>query len=381
MSSSIKIAINPFSGIDRQVRPRRWQDSLGPTITSLPTISDYCKNNHLCHLNVSRSIQIKSQGHYLHLLVLLSFHYLAAHQSLHKRLTTPHPPKPHQALTMPPKAAPAEGATSGPVINGQALTFQETKVVCAILENLTTKVDANWEKVAESLGQKNAKSAREAWRLLRKKCDLNLDGLPDGAAAGAASTSAKKAVPAAAAAVAENGEVGVTPVKRGRGRPPKKAMMLTPGNGGDEDAALSTPGTALGNLDLGDMTPETPSKTGSGIKRSAEDANDPDAILFEETPAKKRATPRKPRMTAKQKAALAAAAAAAPTDESANGTTDAGFVPASSPVGDTIKDGDNSNIGVAIQGVSELEAIADTLAADDAADAAHLVGGIDPDET
>ncbi|EAA34227.1 hypothetical protein GE21DRAFT_3031 [Neurospora crassa] len=281
---------------------------------------------------------------------------------------------------MPPKAAPAEGATSGPVINGQTLTFQETKVVCAILENLTTRVDANWEKVAESLGQKNAKSAREAWRLLRKKCDLNLDGLPEGAAAGAGPASAKKAAPAVAAA--ENGEVGATPVKRGRGRPPKKALMLTPGNGGDEDAALSTPGTALGNLDLGEMTPETPSKTGSGVKRSAEDATDPDAILFEETPAKKKATPRKPRMTAKQKAALAAAAAApAPIDESANGTTGAGFVPASSPVGDTINDGDdNSNIDVAMQGVSELEAIADTLAADDAADAAHLVGGIDPDE-
>ncbi|KAL0470503.1 hypothetical protein QR685DRAFT_255832 [Neurospora intermedia] len=285
---------------------------------------------------------------------------------------------------MPPKAASAEGAASGPVINGQTLTFQETKVVCAILENLTTRVDANWEKVAESLGQKNAKSAKEAWRLLRKKCDLNLDGLPDGAAAGAGPASAKKAAPAdaAAAAAAENGELGVTPVKRGRGRPPKKALMLTPGNGGDEDAALSTPGTALGNLDLGDMTPETPSKTGSGVKRSAEDATDPDAILFEETPAKKKpASARKPRMTAKQKAALAAAAAAsAPIDEPANDSTGAGFAPASSPVGDTIKDGDNSNIDVAMQGVSELEAITDTLAADDAADAAHLVGGIDPDE-
>ncbi|KAJ4412478.1 hypothetical protein N0V85_003692 [Neurospora sp. IMI 360204] len=285
---------------------------------------------------------------------------------------------------MPPKAAATEGAANaGPVINGQTLSLIETKVVCAIMENLTTKVDANWEKVAESLGQKNAKSAREAWRLLRKKCNINQDGLPDGAAAAAsAPASAEKAAPAAAAG--ENGEAGATPVKRGRGRPPKKAMMLTPCAGGDEDAALSTPGTAMGNLDLGDMTPETPSKTASGTKRTAAEVEDPDAILFQETPAKKKATPRK-RLTTKQKAEMAAAqkaemaaaatALAASIDEPATVTnTSAGFEPASSPVGPA---GD-----VAMESISqaEEEAIGDILAADDAADAADLVGGIEPGE-
>ncbi|KAK1779419.1 hypothetical protein QBC45DRAFT_465809 [Copromyces sp. CBS 386.78] len=275
-------------------------------------------------------------------------------------------------VKMPPKAAAsAEGATSGPVINGQTLTSKELQVVCAILQNLTTKIDANWDEVAKSLGQQNAKSAKESWRVLRKKCNLNLDGLPDGAAAGAVLTSAKKAVSAAGT---DGSDAGATPVKRGRGRPPKKAMMLTPGNGGDDDAALSTPGTALGNMSLGDMTPETPSKIGSGIKRSAEEA-DPDAILFEETPAKKKPAPRK-RLTAKQKAELAANKAEMASAQKAEMAAAATALAAA--VDDPVTAGDS--IHVATDGFSHVEeAIADTLAAD-ANEAADLVGGIDPGE-
>lgn len=297
---------------------------------------------------------------------------------------------------MPPKAAAAaaEGASSGPVINGVTLGLTETKVVCAIIENLTTRIDADWQKVADSLGQKNAKSAREAWRVLRKKCNLNLDGFPDGnaaASAGGTSTpaaSAKKAATVKAAGT-QTGEGG-TPVKRGRGRPLKNkpALLMTPGAGGDDSPGLSTPGTALGNMALGgDMTPETPSKVGSGVKRSAEEA-DPDAILFEDTPAKKKPAVRK-RLTAEQRAAQKAAeveaakqaAEAAVTEESADATTVAGLEPASSPADMSVGEGDSLNINVALdRPISEAEqAIREILVAD-AAEAADLVGGIDPGE-
>ncbi|KAA8628928.1 hypothetical protein SMACR_04182 [Sordaria macrospora] len=307
---------------------------------------------------------------------------------------------------MPPKAAAAaaffEGAASGPVINGQPLTLKELQAVCAILENLTTRIDANWELVAKSLGMQNAKSAKEAWRVLRKKCNLNPDGLSDGAAGAGAVlatvSSAKKAVVSAAAAGTDGSDagVGVTPVKRGRGRPPKKTMMLTPSTtvneGGD---AISTPGTAMANLSFGDMTPETPSKIGSGIKRSAEEA-DPDAILFDETPAKKKPAPSK-HLTVKQKAELAAnkaemaaaqtaeevaaasALAAAAIDEPVNDPATPGLEPASSPV-DGANGHDGDSILVAMDGSSHVEQAIGDILASDATEAADLVGGIDPGE-
>ena len=55
---------------------------------------------------------------------------------------------------------------------------------------------------------------------------------------------------------------------------------------------MSTPGIGIGNLDFGEMTPETPSKTTSGVKRST-DVADLDTILFKEIPVKKKAIPRK----------------------------------------------------------------------------------------
>ncbi|KAK1783820.1 hypothetical protein QBC45DRAFT_315948, partial [Copromyces sp. CBS 386.78] len=73
----------------------------------------------------------------------------------------------------------------------------------------------------------------------------------------------------------------------------KKVIILTPSNSSDNNAALSTSSIALGNIFLG----EIPSNIGLGIKRSAEEAN-PDAILFEETPTKKKPAPRKRLTTA-----------------------------------------------------------------------------------
>lgn len=264
-------------------------------------------------------------------------------------------------------------SSAGVILNGVQLTAGESRIAAAILETHAGKIELDWPMIAEKAGHKTPKTARDGWRLVRIKANLNTDAAP-----GTAPASAKKA---------DGSEPGATP-KRGRGRPPKKTMMLTPGAGGDEGDAVATPGSAMANLSFGDMTPETPSKTGSGVKRSAEEA-DPDAILFEETPAKKKATPRK-RLTAKQKAemvaqkaevAAAATALAASIDEPADATTTADFQPVSShdvPAGGANGNGDN--IDLAMESISQAEeAIGDILAAD-AADAADLVGGIDPGE-
>lgn len=37
--------------------------------------------------------------------------------------------------------------TFGIVVNGQALTLEETKFACSILENIITKIGANWNNV------------------------------------------------------------------------------------------------------------------------------------------------------------------------------------------------------------------------------------------
>ncbi|KAJ4412475.1 hypothetical protein N0V85_003689 [Neurospora sp. IMI 360204] len=77
---------------------------------------------------------------------------------------------------------------------------------------------------------------------------------------------------------------------------------------GNHDAAAA----AVASAATGTST--TPKRPLGGTKRTAAEA-DPNAdVLMEESPAKKKATPRKPRMTAKQKKAEAAAADAAATE-------------------------------------------------------------------
>ncbi|KAK1779415.1 hypothetical protein QBC45DRAFT_137967 [Copromyces sp. CBS 386.78] len=171
---------------------------------------------------------------------------------------------------MPPKAAAAEGPAA---LRGQSLTPAESRLLYAVLENLNSPIDANWEKAAAAAGLKDPKSCKEMWRRFRVKYAVGADS-------------------------ADAGD-GATPVKkRARGRPPKNA------------AALSTPGTsAMAKLSVDDgIAPKTPSKSLSalGIKRSAAEA----AADEEDTPAKKRAAARQPRLTARQKAAAAAAAQA-----------------------------------------------------------------------
>lgn len=289
---------------------------------------------------------------------------------------------------MPPKAAVAAGAegASSMVLNGIQLTPAESRIAAAVLELVASKLDVDWNEVSEKT-EKTAKLCRDTWRVIKIKTGLN----GDAAAGSGTPASAKKAAGGAAGS-----DPGVTPIKRGRGRPPKnaKALMLTPGNGGDQDSPLATPGTAMGNMSLGDMadmTPETPSKTMSGTKRTASEAADPDAIIFDETPAKKKPAPRK-RLTAAQKRELAAQKAemaaaekaeakaaekalATPVEESVDGVATPGFEPASSPIG-----GSGDNIDVAMDGPSEVEQAIGEILGIDASEAADLVGGIDPGE-
>lgn len=255
---------------------------------------------------------------------------------------------------MPPK--PAEGSTA---LRGLNPTQSEIKLLYGILENLVSPIDANWEAAAAAAGLKDTKSCKEMWRRFRVK--YGLDNNPETATAAPVSAKNLKAVNGAAAdgAAADSGTG--TPAKKGRGRPPKK-MLLTPvGAGGNEGGdALATPGTAMGNLSFNDMTPETPSKSalgGTATKRSATEADlDPDAVLMEETPAKK-----KPAAAQAETEAKAAATDAGGATSDANG---------------------HHNVDVAtLEGISQAEeAIADTLAAA-AADAGYTTategGGVD----
>ncbi|PHH71710.1 hypothetical protein CDD80_5048 [Ophiocordyceps camponoti-rufipedis] len=62
---------------------------------------------------------------------------------------------------MPPKEATA-GANEGDTPQG--MTNSELRFIKAVFDNMLNKPDANWDKVAQDMGLKNAKSAKERFR-------------------------------------------------------------------------------------------------------------------------------------------------------------------------------------------------------------------------
>ncbi|KAM0276718.1 hypothetical protein ACHAQH_006486 [Verticillium albo-atrum] len=63
---------------------------------------------------------------------------------------------------MPPKAATAAGEAG-------SLNAGEIKFIKVMFDNMTTKPDADWEKMAEALGLANSKCAKERFRQMSKK--------------------------------------------------------------------------------------------------------------------------------------------------------------------------------------------------------------------
>ncbi|KAK3951508.1 hypothetical protein QBC32DRAFT_392318 [Pseudoneurospora amorphoporcata] len=213
---------------------------------------------------------------------------------------------------MPPKpAASAAGAEAVYTINGVPLTPSDLKMICGVLTGLTAPLQTDLDAAAAASGY-TIGSFKKMWPTLKKK--VNID-----------SVGANKQVPTPAGD--DSGEPVATPKKtpgdgaRGRGRSSKKADAITMVDSGGPSPL--TPGVpagmdALSVDDAATETPDTPSKstfagnTVSSKKRTAAEQADADAITMEEeTPAKKKAVTRKPRITAKQKREAEAAAAAA----------------------------------------------------------------------
>ena len=180
---------------------------------------------------------------------------------------------------------------------------------------MTSPLDANWKNVAAAAGYKTPNSAKEMWRLFRVKYKIDAaieqakKAAADAAAAGVADGPAAAAGASPAKGAVANG-AGVTPVKRGRGRPPKNAAA-TPGT----SAAIK-----MAKLAVDDgKTPETPSK---GTKRGAASSSWGDNV-DDDTPAKKKksasASASKLRLTKKN---VAAAAAQAEGDDAERDTLD-----------------------------------------------------------
>lgn len=208
---------------------------------------------------------------------------------------------------MAPKAASTEMAYT---INGATLSGSDIKLLCAALSSLTAPMTVDMGAAA-AVGGYTVGSFKTMWSALKKKC--HLDGVAGTKPAG----------------IDGDNEAVVTPKNtpgtggRGRGRSAKIAVadVVTMGAGGPSPLTPGIPGLDALSMADGLATPDTPSKstfdnnTVSSKKRPAADAEDLDAngnIIEQDTPAKKKrtSTPRKPRLTAKQKKEAEAAAVA-----------------------------------------------------------------------
>ncbi|KAM7183463.1 hypothetical protein V8F33_013573, partial [Rhypophila sp. PSN 637] len=178
-------------------------------------------------------------------------------------------PRPHSTYKMPPKKAVAAvaaadengtaGADSGSnsstaiLVKGKVPSDGDTRFFMAMIGNLITKPDVNWEEVAQTMGLKDVKCTKERWRQITKKYEFEYQE-----------------------------SATATPAK-GRGRKP--AAVNTEAANADDDADDPvTPAPA--------KTPRG-RKAASSTKKRASPGADGDGDAEEGTPAKKKATPRK----------------------------------------------------------------------------------------
>ncbi|KAM7209535.1 hypothetical protein V8F20_000273 [Naviculisporaceae sp. PSN 640] len=199
---------------------------------------------------------------------------------------------------MPPKkAAPASeengagadaGAGSGAqMIKGKIPSEGDQRFFLAMIANLVSKPDVNWEGVAKAMGLKDTKCTKERWRQITKKYELELQE-----AATPATPAAKRGRKPATTNTGgenENAEEGsegdaapATPAKRGR----KPAAIKT-------DAENENADSGEGDVRPTPKTPKT--KTPRGKKKRASPGGDNDEDDIEGTPAKKKQAARKPR--------------------------------------------------------------------------------------
>lgn len=264
---------------------------------------------------------------------------------------------------MPPKKTPVSGeaaAVNGgeggstsaqPMVNGKPASLSDTKFFFTVLENLTSKPDANWQAVADAMGYKDIKCTKERWRQIMNKYELVYPDSPAPAAKGrgkkvtAATTddpdpepaapkpktprskkAAASAVPKSAATAISDDEPGSaevgTPAEETAGPITPAEENVGPETPAEENAGQNTPATP---------TPSTKATRGrkpgsSAKKRAAPPADDDGAEGADGTPPKKKPTPRKPR--GPNKKTLAAQEAAAATLANATTETPAADVPA-----------------------------------------------------
>ncbi|KAK4120807.1 hypothetical protein N657DRAFT_700799 [Parathielavia appendiculata] len=173
------------------------------------------------------------------------------------------------------------GALAGGVtINGIAPTATEIKFIFAMVANLKSKPDVDWDNLQNALGLQTKKSTYERWRLFRIKFGIahTDDGNNgDGAAPGSARKAAggKKSATAGKDDGAKDGDEGlpeaaagspsvpVTPAKRGR-KPPGTA---TPRSAAGRKRAASVASPAAGDEE--DVEIESPAKKAKGKGKAA----------------------------------------------------------------------------------------------------------------
>ncbi|KAM7222044.1 hypothetical protein V8F06_002549 [Rhypophila decipiens] len=253
---------------------------------------------------------------------------------------------------MPPKKAVAaaddngtagadSGSNSSPAIlvKGKVPSDGDTRFFMAMIGNLITKPDVNWEEVAQTMGLKDVKCTKERWRQITKKYEFEYQ---ESATATPAKGRGRKpaAVNTEAANAEDDADEGAVPATpkpktggRGRKAVAAKSAEFVPKDEDMEDEA--TEETTLGESGTtNDPVTPAPAKTprsrkpaSSTKKRSSPDADDGDAE--EGTPAKKKATPRKRGPNKKTLAAQAQAQAQADIDNADSEQTEQAVDPTS----------------------------------------------------
>ncbi|KAK3683721.1 hypothetical protein B0T22DRAFT_483543 [Podospora appendiculata] len=181
-----------------------------------------------------------------------------------------------------------------PVIKGKPMTDSEVKLMVSMFQNLNSRLDVNWEAVANMTGLKDGRSSSARWRQCRKRHDLEYLAEASNAAADAPGDDSGPVTP-------------VKPKAAGRG---KKAAAATP---------VANVAGDNGELAEGDMGAATPAQTPASKKRAANAVSD-GADDLEGTPAKKKPAP--PRKRGPYKKTLAARQAKEAAEKAAANAVD-----------------------------------------------------------
>lgn len=215
-------------------------------------------------------------------------------------------------------AASAEsGAHSSPVlkVKDKVPSEGDHRFFIAMIENLVTKPDVNWDGVAKAMGLKDVKCTKERWRQITKKYEFEFQD-----ANASNGTSAKGRGRKPTAVNTDNANVDVDGVEHVPTTPKQKTTRGKKTPVKSADAAVSD------KEDIpNEATAATPTKTPRGRKpaSSTKKRTSPDGGDEEDgTPAKKKPTPRKPRGPSKK--TLEAQAAAMTTAQSEQTSGDAG---------------------------------------------------------